>query len=96
VVSATANVAVTGEHRSGSTTKRTGRDCPGASTTDRGSKCTSTVGAVVGSHTSPGSSVVVEDAGVDGAGDDVHPQPTKSASAAKPRRVVRFMKWRTL
>src|SRR5579859_2967845 len=59
VPSPTAKVAVTAAQRSGSTTRRTGRDCPGASTVAGGSKCTFTVGAVVGSHTSPGKRVVV-------------------------------------
>jgi hypothetical protein len=40
--------------------------------------------------------VVVVDAGVEGPGDDVHPHPTKSTSAAHPRRVISLIKWGAL
>lgn len=91
-----ANDAVTGAHRSGSTMSFAGRCWPGPSTRVGGSKCTTTVGAVEGSQTSPGLSVVFVSAAVDAWGDEVQPHPIRSASAAQPRRVVRFMKWATL
>jgi len=52
------------------------------------------VGAVVGSHTSPGRSVVVVGGGLLAGGleDELHPYAAIAVSRAMPPRVARFMK----